>query len=61
MLVFYQNDRKIVIIFEIANFFQYVSKHFFYFSAILIAKFNFLTFYIKNSFFGTHFAIYALK
>lgn len=61
MLVFYQNDRKIVIIFEFANFFQYVSKHFLNFSAILIAKFIFSTFYDTNLFFGTHFAIKTLK
>lgn len=61
MLVFYQNDRKIVIIFEFANFFQYVSKHFFNFSAFSIAKFNFLSFSAINSIFGTHFATYALK
>lgn len=61
MLVFYQNDRKIVIIFEFANFFRHVSKHYFNFSAFLMAKFNFLSFYNSIPHFGTLFAIYAVN
>lgn len=50
MLVsFVKNDRKIVIIFEFANFYLYVSKHYFIFLCFSMTKLHFLSLFDVTS------------